>query len=195
MFGGGGQETKQSINMMQCVMRQINVRTWSRLELETNSRYFSVLPYKEFLTMRVGDFPTHGDLLEGYVSSLFFALVLAFVSAAYGGLHASAWNDFFPTWQECLIWRISAVVVAVTGITVSMICAIANVKPVKRVLDWLFDSTSNITNTVIIIVAVSFLIFYCGCRIFLVVEAFISIRELPIAAYKTPAWSQLLPHL
>jgi len=78
--------------------------------------------------MRVGDLPIHGELLKGHISSLFLTLVLAFVSAVYGGLHASAWNDFFPTWQECLIWRIASVVIAVTGIAVSFICAIANVE-------------------------------------------------------------------
>jgi hypothetical protein len=44
------------------------------------------------------------------------------------------------------------------------------------------------------------LCFICGtayifARIFLVLEAFISIRQLPIAAYKTPDWTQLIPHL
>jgi len=62
-------------------------------------------------------------------------------------------------------------------------------------LNRLLDSILDITDTVIIMVIMSFLTFYCSCRVFLVVEAFISIRELPIDAYKTPAWSQLLPHL
>ena len=44
------------------------------------------------------------------------------------------------------------------------------------------------------VIPVIFLCYGC-CRIFLVVEAFISIRELPIDAYKTAAWTQLLPHL
>lgn len=38
-------------------------------------------------------------------------------------------------------------------------------------------------------------IFYVLCRMVLVVEAFVSIRELPLDAYRTPAWTQLLPHL
>jgi len=104
-------------------------------------------------------------------------------------------HHFFPTWQECLIWRIASVVIAVTGIAVSFICAIANVERGDRMLNRLLDSILDITETGIIIVIMSFLTFCCSCRVFLVVEAFISIRELPIDAYKTPTWSQLLPHL
>lgn len=31
-------------------------------------------------------------------------------------------------------------------------------------------------------------------RAFIVVEAFVSIRELPAAAYDTPTWTQVFPH-
>lgn len=31
-------------------------------------------------------------------------------------------------------------------------------------------------------------------RAFIVIEAFISIRELPAAAYETPTWTQVFPH-
>lgn len=36
---------------------------------------------------------------------------------------------------------------------------------------------------------------YASARIFLVVEAFISIRQLPVAAYCSPGWTQVIPHL
>ena len=36
---------------------------------------------------------------------------------------------------------------------------------------------------------------YGASRLFLVIEAFISIRALPPKAYDTPDWSQVLPHL
>jgi hypothetical protein len=36
---------------------------------------------------------------------------------------------------------------------------------------------------------------YVCSRSFLVVEAFISLRKLPIAAYNTPSWTQYLAHL
>jgi hypothetical protein len=47
--------------------------------------------------------------------------ILAFIlfclcALAYGGVHASAWNDYFPTSVERLLWRISAIIVAALGI-------------------------------------------------------------------------------
>jgi len=147
----------------------------------------------EYLKVTIGDMPVHGDLLDGYISSRFISLVLAFVSAAYGGLHASAWNHFFPTGHECLIWRISALVVAATGIVLSFIC----IDP-EQVLEWMNFSVPDCVDFVgyiVLLIGFLALIFYCCCRMFLVVEAFLSIRELPIDAYKTPAWTQLIPHL
>jgi len=36
---------------------------------------------------------------------------------------------------------------------------------------------------------------YALARVYLVVEAVISLRSLPANAYDTPDWSQLIPHL
>lgn len=48
-------------------------------------------------------------------------------------------------------------------------------------------------------VALGIVVFVCGfslflARIFIVVEAFVSIRELPVEAYDTPQWSDVFPH-
>jgi len=49
----------------------------------------------------------------------------------------------------------------------------------------------------ILVAAVPILLFYCFVRLFLVVEAFISMRLLPPSAYHTPGWgwTQYLAHL
>ncbi|KAK4215436.1 hypothetical protein QBC37DRAFT_459012 [Rhypophila decipiens] len=39
------------------------------------------------------------------------------------------------------------------------------------------------------------LIFYLFCRSFLVIEGFIGLRSLPAEAFRTPDWTQYLPHL
>jgi dipeptide/tripeptide permease len=48
-------------------------------------------------------------------------------------------------------------------------------------------------------IVLGMLVFVCGlsfclARAFMVVEAFINIRSLPIEAYDTPNWSQILLH-
>jgi hypothetical protein len=39
------------------------------------------------------------------------------------------------------------------------------------------------------------LVLYAVARLYLVVEAFINLRNVPMTVYDTPAWTQLLPHL
>jgi hypothetical protein len=48
-------------------------------------------------------------------------------------------------------------------------------------------------------VVMRLLVFVCGCsfcaaRLYIVVKAVISIRHLPVAAYQTLDWTQILPH-
>jgi predicted transporter len=36
---------------------------------------------------------------------------------------------------------------------------------------------------------------YAFARVYLVVEAFVSMRQMPLTAYTTPNWAQIIPHL
>ena len=58
------------------------------------------------------------------------------------------------------------------------------------------DGNANLCLNIVI----GSLVFLCGlsfclARLLIVVEAVISIRRLPAAAYVTPDWSQLYPHI
>jgi len=44
-------------------------------------------------------------------------------------------------------------------------------------------------------VAILMLLVYSFARLFLVTEAFISIRSLPVGAYDTVTWVNVLPHV
>ena len=70
--------------------------------------------------MRVSDFPGEG-LLAGKLSSRTLGIALAFVSAAYGGLHLSAWNNFFPTSTEAIMWKVSAIVMVAGGTAAALV--------------------------------------------------------------------------
>jgi hypothetical protein len=124
---------------------------------------------------------------------LYCGIILA--SATYGGLHATAWNEFFPTWQERLLWRISSVIVATTAVAVVALFILGSI---------IMDRTGIFSgpvgksvrhNIVDPVFGCLVTLCYVCSRIFLVVEAFISLREVPIEVYKTPLWSQLLPHI
>jgi len=183
---------------------------------------------KELITKRARNSSFQG-LLEGDVSLSKFCWGLGFLSAAYGGLHASEWNAFFPTQLECCMWRLSAVVVPAAGFAAAGIVLAVNWEPiwpiwiwVEEQLDALLDALRGpppgdmqsqvlrvlskvrwtldfglVSTSIVLcyIILGFFFILYVSCRLYLVVGAYVSIRELPLDAYRTPEWSQLLPHL
>ena len=115
-------------------------------------------------------------------------IVLGILTAAYGGLHASAWNGNFPTTMEGNLWKISALVIAGTGVVFALYMIVV------ECLDFAQAEFKDKFEAFIMIFWVPFLAYVSG-RLFLIVEAFISLRALPLAAYDTPSWTQFIPHL
>lgn len=60
---------------------------------------------------------------------------------------------------------------------------------------WLMRMMDEIRFDLVLLLAMTFLVAYCFARAFIIVEAFISFRELPLAYYDTPTWSNLIPHI
>jgi len=102
------------------------------------------------------------------------------ISLVYGGIHALAWNAEFPSVVEENLWRASAC-------TIIFVCF------------WFgFTARSLIegtANKICDILSAFLLWLYVTAQIFLIVEAFISIRALPIGAYDTVQWSNAFPHI
>ena len=169
-------------------------------------------------------------------------IIFCLCALAYGGVHASAWNDYFPTSTERLLWRISAILVAALGIVGMVLilgvqfgsyienemvvdkifsnriskwhsCGRASlnliqslVRVLSDILDAFIDSQDEWRDNMfkalmalgfwfIFSIILATLVLYGLFWSFLVVEAFISLRQLPALAYTTPSWPQYLPHL
>lgn len=107
---------------------------------------------------------------------------LCFVSLAYAGIHAAAWNAHFPSVVEENFWRASVCTVIFGSIWITSFI-------------YLERGRSGITIKIVHLRA--FLVFgsYVIARMFLIVEAFISVRALPIGAYDTVQWSNAFPHI
>lgn len=131
------------------------------------------------------------------MSGFVMGMVVWSASMAYGGVHLAAWNNFFPTPVERLLWRCSALCIAASGLTWILINLSAHTSPViknywKRVAALRADMFS--------LVGLGGLATLCGLayvlsRLYLVVESLISLRTLPKGAFDTMEWSQLVPHL
>ena len=150
---------------------------------------------EEFLVHSASNWPTD-ELLRG-IRGLVMGMMIWFASMAFGVVHIAAWNDYFPSQAESWLWRSSALFIAASGLLWLVINLLANLFPVvdgywNRVLKLKVGWVSYVVLGVVCGVCG---VAYVTARLFLVVEAWISLRSLPIGAYKTPNWTQLLPHL
>lgn len=132
---------------------------------------------------------------------------------AYGGIHAAAWRDHFPTLIEKRLWRVSCIYISSLGVATWPIVAGLHAletaylkgsrawqpEPMWRDFIRSFSPGSHQYRRYLfypgaILLAMGVL-GYLAARVYLVVEAFISLRSVPASAYHTPDWTQYLPHL
>jgi hypothetical protein len=130
---------------------------------------------------------------------------LTFLTACYGGLHATAWHFPFPSKNEQILWRLSALTIASTcfGFLLLAIASSVDGWRENHYFAILFSVDQWQENvyfgfsvwSLIFIVGCGFFTVFCLARLFIVLEVFISLRKLPLSAYDTPRWTTFLPHL
>lgn len=151
---------------------------------------------------------TGGRYHPGHVANAIFCLC----ALVYGGVHARAWIDQFPSSFEQRLWRVASVYLAAFGVTFMLLCLLLRVKALiaertaKRTRASLVPtvtSSSGLRHVYQYVGRYDKWLFgmgltlgamFCLCRAYLVAEAFLSLRQLPADAYLTPTWSQYLPH-
>jgi len=127
----------------------------------------------------MSDSPYHTP--TGSVSG--YLLVFALLGITNGAVHATAWNAHFPSLVEHQLWRIASCVMGGVCVIICVFYSGADdyiESRSKTCGDWTFG--------------IGFGLFYLS-RLYLVVEAFISVRSLPVGAYDTIAWVTFLPHI
>lgn len=124
-------------------------------------------------------------------------MTLWFASMAFGAIHVTAWNDFFPSKAERWMWRSGSVYVVASGLIWLSINFLAQVFPsVDRYWNRVLAKQASWHSYVVL----GSLRTICGLAygiawIFLAVESFVSPRRLPLTACQTPDWSAMIPHL
>ena len=126
------------------------------------------------------------------------------LSCLYAGSHASAWSSHFPSYIERWIWRGACIGIAAG---VPFVCAIPYLsRLVFAKLDYMEEHSNSwkkivsryLSNSVIVISIFFFgltVIVYVCSRLFIPLEAFISIRSLPVGAFETVEWAEYWPHV
>lgn len=140
------------------------------------------------------DWPNAGLLRR--TESLVMGMVLWGASMAYGAIHVAAWDYFFPTPIEKLFWHLSSVWVTFCAGFWLLTSLLAWVFPFIDTVWVAYNERrlGRLGTGVITLLCILCGVSYTVSRGFLVVEAFVSIREVPRGVYETPAWSQVFPH-
>lgn len=150
---------------------------------------------EELLVVYPSNWSTTG-LLHGE-HGLKMGIILWFASMAFGGIHAAAWHNYFPSQEEAWLWRCSATYIAWSGLVWLTINLSAKLyKPIDDL--WIGQRLSRapwVKSWLLALLCAVCGSLYLFARLYLVVEAFISIRQLPVDAYQTPNWTEILPHL
>jgi hypothetical protein len=137
-------------------------------------------------------------------------LNLCVIPILYGGIHLTAWASEFPSGVERLLWRGSSISIMSTLLFLPWIMAIFEFRE-NGFRDWLEDVPffedhdwlrSGIKWAVILPITLVFwlaasavLIASVLGRFYLVAEAFVSLRAVPVGVYWVPSWLKYIPHV
>ena len=133
------------------------------------------------------------DVLNEVVKNRLLSILLVFLPIAYGGIHLVAWHFDFASHIEHILWKIAAIFV------MSMFST--HIPLIHCIDPWIgfrnLRETSHRTLLLRLTRAIFWtpLIAYAFCRIYLVVESFISLRHAPIGVFATIPWTQSLPFI
>ncbi|KAK1535713.1 hypothetical protein CPAR01_09255 [Colletotrichum paranaense] len=159
----------------------------------------------DYLVPYIVNFPSMSNLGLGQVNIHRDVLrsVLALTAAAYGGLHLAGWLDHFPTTIERTLWLAASLVITSSGVVLWIFFLARQVWPRFDMFvsgaapgaqlagttyqkPWMKRAKSFVLCFVLLLFVVA--------RVFLVIEAFINLREAPASLYETPEWSDFFPH-
>ncbi|EMD31010.1 hypothetical protein CERSUDRAFT_100806 [Gelatoporia subvermispora B] len=111
----------------------------------------------------------------------------AIVCAIFGVWHCIAWNSYFPTNVEHLLWRIASIISALLAIPFFVSDKISG----HQFMLFNLDLT---TWTIKLIEPIGYSM-YIFARGFLLLEMFLSLRRMPDTVFQTVQWTNFIPHI
>ena len=167
-------------------------------ELETNKRF--LVPS---VVANVSNFPKHplygsNGSWTTYPDFPEFLLILVILSLVYGGIHLATWNFSFASKTEHLLWKIACIdIMATVPVGVLwLLVLIALINPDRLGLSHRKREIVQILSIILGGIPFSALsVLYALSRLYIVAEAFIGLRHVPIGVYAAVPWVQAIPHV
>ena len=131
-------------------------------------------------------------------------LLLMFVQFGFAAIHIAAWNFYFPTSIEAMLWHMSTVAVLSSMILSWMFISFAYElqprlvslwKPVTKEKEQGRIPSHRASLPLAAMPTIGFGVLYMLSRAYILVEDFVNLRELPLSAYDSVSWSDFVPHL
>ena len=128
-----------------------------------------------------------------------FTAILCTLAGIYGAVHFAARNFFFSTDHERILWIISCYIM-LSGAMFPLVGVIV-FGGIKRTIGGFHEVLMNFLLVLMVVYLLGSLlgillgVLYVAARIYIVFEAFLSLRHVPIGVYTIPAWTNYFPHL
>jgi hypothetical protein len=148
-------------------------------------RWISILLSLDF---NVGDMkvPTfYSSKQEG--SPVAYIFFISVVGVVFGGIHCVGWFFTFPSSDEAILWRVCSAALTGTALLLTLL-VYPYVRNVGIIMYYRLDQLLNA-------VCIGFLLVYMVSRLYLLVEAFISLRHLTPGMLALVKWTSFIPHI
>ena len=155
---------------------------------------------EEMLSTMDGLFNGHESVLKDTIN-LFLYLLRFFIplTAAYGGIHLSAWNFEFPSRVESFIWKVACLIIMFSSLAllVVRICVawLEDTRLHQFLRAWKIDKVFELPTYFAIVFSGLYILCYATARLYLVMESVTSVRHVPIGVYAAVPWVQNIPHV
>ena len=138
-----------------------------------------------------------GDDLINHMQGHLMGMIMWGSTIVYGAVHLAGWNEQFPSLVELWLWRGSALYVVFSGLLWTLLNLLGHVSGPVWVYwyDFLAGDVRKQGRVLIYVLASIGGALYVVARVYLVVEAFVSLRALPASAYDSPSWILAVPHI
>jgi hypothetical protein len=147
----------------------------------------------------------HATRIRNDVFALKYSILdqvfVAAVWLGYSGVHLAAWNFTFPSYPEKILWRVSCLVMSgsmvvfwITG-NRKFYLLFGYLRPSRRSkMKQISDERCKVSSIQITLGAITGLSYFIA-RVCLIVQALVSLRALPAAAFQTVNWMKIVPHV
>lgn len=123
-----------------------------------------------------------------------FITILVVLSLVYGGVHLSAWNFAFASETEHLLWKIACIDTMAT-VPIALLCTLGGAGVIHLATFTSLSEENDLYYRFFWALILALSLFYGPLRIYIVLEAFISLRHVPIGTYAAVPWVQAIPHI